>query len=67
MYRSFKHFTFFIHEFDLIDKKELAPMAELIEMNLVSCTHTNTHTHTHTHSAHIYTPCYDCVRIAPRV
>jgi hypothetical protein len=32
--RSFKHFTFFIHEFDLIDKKELAPMAELIEMNL---------------------------------
>lgn len=33
---SFKHFTFFVHEFDLIDKKELAPMAELIEMNLVS-------------------------------
>eukprot|EP00035_Acanthoeca_spectabilis_P021231 m.437074 g.437074 ORF g.437074 m.437074 type:complete len:224 (-) comp18058_c0_seq1:2511-3182(-) len=31
---SFKHFTFFVHEFDLIDKKELAPMAELIEMNL---------------------------------
>ena len=36
--RSFKHFTFFINEFELIDKKELAPMAELIEMNLVSLT-----------------------------
>jgi MOB kinase activator 1 len=33
---SFKHFTFFVHEFDLIDKKELVPLAELIDLNLVS-------------------------------
>eukprot|EP00037_Helgoeca_nana_P032542 m.414310 g.414310 ORF g.414310 m.414310 type:complete len:225 (+) comp29313_c0_seq1:568-1242(+) len=31
---SFKHFTFFVHEFDLIDKKELVPLAELIDLNL---------------------------------
>lgn len=31
---SFKHFTFFIKEFNLIDAKELAPMADLIDMNL---------------------------------
>jgi MOB kinase activator 1 len=28
---SFKHFTYFVNEFSLIDKKELAPLAELIE------------------------------------
>lgn len=28
---SFKHFVFFIQEFDLIDKKELAPLDELIK------------------------------------
>lgn len=27
---SFKHFIFFVQEFNLIDKKELAPLAELI-------------------------------------
>jgi len=26
----FKHFIFFIHEFDLVDKKELAPLEDLI-------------------------------------
>lgn len=31
---SFKHFTFFIHEFKLVDQKELVPLAELIEINL---------------------------------
>ena len=28
---SFKHFIFFVQEFNLIDKKELAPLEELIE------------------------------------
>ena len=28
---SFKHFVFFIQEFELIDKKELAPLQELID------------------------------------
>ncbi|XP_055338374.1 MOB kinase activator 1B-like isoform X2 [Paramacrobiotus metropolitanus] len=28
---SFKHFTFFIQEFNLVDKKELAPLQELID------------------------------------
>ena len=28
---SFKHFVYFIQEFELIDKKELAPLQELIE------------------------------------
>eukprot|EP00698_Gefionella_okellyi_P015984 TRINITY_DN4548_c0_g1_i1.p4 TRINITY_DN4548_c0_g1~~TRINITY_DN4548_c0_g1_i1.p4 ORF type:complete len:115 (-),score=3.61 TRINITY_DN4548_c0_g1_i1:178-522(-) len=28
---SFKHFTFFVQEFDLIDPKELAPMQDLID------------------------------------
>jgi MOB kinase activator 1 len=28
---SFKHFIFFVLEFDLIDKKELAPLAEFID------------------------------------
>jgi len=28
---SFKHFIFFIQEFNLVEKKELAPLAELIE------------------------------------
>jgi len=28
---SFKHFIFFVLEFDLIDKKELAPLAEYID------------------------------------
>jgi MOB kinase activator 1 len=28
---SFKHFIFFVQEFMLIDKKELAPLQELIE------------------------------------
>jgi MOB kinase activator 1 len=27
---SFKHFIYFVQEFDLIDKKELAPLQELI-------------------------------------
>lgn len=27
---SFKHFMYFVQEFDLIDKKELAPLSELI-------------------------------------
>lgn len=33
---SFKHFTFFIYEFNMIDKRELAPMQELIDRNLKS-------------------------------
>eukprot|EP00039_Didymoeca_costata_P024238 m.9720 g.9720 ORF g.9720 m.9720 type:complete len:243 (-) comp4120_c0_seq2:1115-1843(-) len=33
---SFKHFTFFIHEFNMIDKRELAPMQDLIDRNLKS-------------------------------
>mmetsp|Transcript_5748 Transcript_5748/g.8867 ORF Transcript_5748/g.8867 Transcript_5748/m.8867 type:complete len:229 (+) Transcript_5748:174-860(+) len=28
----FKHFTYFIKEFDLVDKKELAPLADLIDL-----------------------------------
>lgn len=28
---SFKHFIFFVQEFNLIDKRELAPLQELIE------------------------------------
>uniref|UniRef100_A0A673KNL7 MOB kinase activator 1Ba n=1 Tax=Sinocyclocheilus rhinocerous TaxID=307959 RepID=A0A673KNL7_9TELE len=28
---SFKHFIFFVQEFNLIDRKELAPLQELIE------------------------------------
>ena len=28
---SFKHFVYFIQEFELIDKKELAPLQELID------------------------------------
>ena len=28
---SFKHFIFFVQEFSLIDKRELAPLNELIE------------------------------------
>ena len=28
---SFKHFIFFVQEFNLIDKRELAPLHELIE------------------------------------
>lgn len=28
---SFKHFVFFVNEFQLIDKKELAPLEELIK------------------------------------
>lgn len=28
---SFKHFIFFVQEFNMIDKKELAPLAELIQ------------------------------------
>ena len=28
---SFKHFVYFIQEFELIDKKELAPLRELID------------------------------------
>ena len=28
---SFKHFIYFVQEFDLIEKKELAPMQELID------------------------------------
>jgi len=28
---SFKHFIFFIQEFALVDKKELAPLQELID------------------------------------
>lgn len=28
---SFKHFIFFVQEFDLIEKRELAPLQELIE------------------------------------
>jgi MOB kinase activator 1 len=28
---SFKHFIFFVLEFDLIDKKELAPLSEFID------------------------------------
>ena len=28
---SFKHFIFFVQEFNLIDKRELAPLNELIE------------------------------------
>ena len=28
---SFKHFVYFIQEFDLIDRKELAPLQELID------------------------------------
>ena len=28
---SFKHFIYFVQEFDLIDRKELAPLQELIE------------------------------------
>ena len=28
---SFKHFIFFVQEFGLIEKKELAPMEEIIE------------------------------------
>ena len=28
---SFKHFIFFVQEFNLIDKRELQPLAELIE------------------------------------
>eukprot|EP01126_Amoeba_proteus_P055825 TRINITY_DN6953_c0_g1_i17.p1 TRINITY_DN6953_c0_g1~~TRINITY_DN6953_c0_g1_i17.p1 ORF type:complete len:108 (+),score=22.03 TRINITY_DN6953_c0_g1_i17:280-603(+) len=28
---AFKHFLFFVEEFDLIEKKELLPLAELIE------------------------------------
>ena len=36
---SFKHFTFFITEFAMIQDRELAPMMDLIHRNLVS-THT---------------------------
>jgi len=32
---SFKHFIYFVEEFDLVDKKELAPLQELID-SLVS-------------------------------
>ena len=28
---SFKHFIYFVHEFNLIEKRELSPMAELID------------------------------------
>lgn len=28
---SFKHFIFFVQEFNLIDKRELAPLADLID------------------------------------
>ena len=28
---SFKHFIYFVHEFTLIEKKELSPMQELID------------------------------------
>ena len=28
---SFKHFIFFVHEFNLIEKRELSPMQELID------------------------------------
>jgi len=28
---SFKHFIYFIQEFDLVEKKELAPLQELID------------------------------------
>ena len=28
---SFKHFIYFVQEFDLVEKKELAPLQELIE------------------------------------
>ena len=28
---SFKHFVYFIQEFELIDRKELAPLQELID------------------------------------
>ena len=31
---SFKHFIYFVHEFNLIDKRELTPMQELIEKML---------------------------------
>jgi len=31
---SFKHFTFFVTEFGLVDRRELAPMEELIALNL---------------------------------
>ena len=33
---SFKHAILFIHEFNLVDKKELAPLDELIEQMLGS-------------------------------
>lgn len=28
---SFKHFVYFVHEFNLIEKRELSPMQELID------------------------------------
>ena len=28
---SFKHFIYFVHEFNLIEKRELSPMQELID------------------------------------
>lgn len=31
MNTSFKHFIFFVTEFNLVDKKELAPLQELID------------------------------------
>ena len=31
LHTSFKHFVYFIQEFELIDKKELAPLQELID------------------------------------
>jgi len=36
---SFKHFIFFVQEFSLVDKRELAPMADLIEKLMTKADH----------------------------
>ena len=45
---SFKHFIFFVQEFNLIDKRELAPLNELID-KLATGSHSH---HSHHHSTH---------------
>jgi hypothetical protein len=44
---SFKHFIFFVQEFNLIDKRELAPLNELID-KLATNSHPH-HSHHHSH------------------
>lgn len=45
---SFKHFIFFVQEFNLIDKRELAPLQELIE-KLAAKDHHRPLSHHHIH------------------